>query len=114
MQAELRRTQQRIGVGTHREERDVAQIKQPRVTDHDVQPQRQHDVEQSKIGDAHPAVAEQRIGDKRKHQQRDDQYGEQQLGFGIEFHARSATLSPSKPDGLNTSTAINTKNANTS
>ncbi len=69
VQAELRRTEQGVGVGAHGEERDVAQVEQARIADHDVEAQRQHDVEQGEIGDTHPAVTEQRVDDEGQRQQ---------------------------------------------
>ncbi len=112
----MRRSGQRIAVCAHREESNVTQIQQPRVPHHDVQSQSQHDVEHRKIHDAHPAASEQRIGDEGQQQQTAQRQAEHQVSPGEfkGFHARSARRSPSKPAGLNTSTAISTKKANTS
>jgi len=72
----MRRSGQRVAIGADREERDITQIEQTGESDHDVQPERQHDVEHREIDDAHPAAPEQRFGDEGQEQQRDGECGE--------------------------------------
>ena len=70
MNVELRRGEQRIGIGTDGEERDIAKIKQAGVADHDVQAQCKHDEQQRDIDNAHPRTAEQGISHERQRYQR--------------------------------------------
>ena len=120
VQAELRRSQQGIKIGADRVEGDIAQIEQAGVADHDIEPQRQHDVEQGEVEDAHPAVAQSgthQEGRSREQQAEQDKRDQRNAAVGFQtlpVHGRSATRSPSKPEGRNTSTPISTKKANTS
>jgi len=77
VEIEVRGGEQRVEVSAHCEEGDVAQVEQPGVADHDIQPQREHDVEQREGGDAHPGAADRPVGDER---QRDEQEREREGG----------------------------------
>ncbi len=57
MQVEVRDGQQRVDVGADRVEGDIAQVEQAGEADHDVQAERQEDVEDREVGDAHPGGA---------------------------------------------------------
>ena len=57
MVRQLRRGEQAQHVGADRVEGDVAEVEQAGVADHDVQPERQQDVEQRDVDDADPGVA---------------------------------------------------------
>jgi hypothetical protein len=65
VQAELRRGQQRIGISADGIESDEAQIEQTGEADHDVQPQRQHHIQQREIEHAQPGVAQSRADQQR-------------------------------------------------
>ena len=112
------RCQQAVHIGTDGKEGDVTQIQQTRVTDHNVQPERQQHVEQRHVGNAYPGVA------KALQQQRQNQQGkpgqQENNDFLLLFHnvflnpfgqARSATRSPSNPEGRSVSTTIKTMKA---
>ena len=71
MHAEVRRGEQRIDVGADRVERDVAEVEQAGVADDDVEPEREHDVEQREVDDAHPACADRRSSANGSSSQRD-------------------------------------------
>ena len=108
----MRTGQQRIGVGADGVEGDVAEIEQAGEADDDVQPERQEDVENGEIENAHPGLPAHR-GDEG---QRDQGYGNQDDAKGgtrIEplVHARSPVFSPNRPEGLNISTTISTTKA---
>ncbi|MNL37542.1 hypothetical protein D3C87_1596930 [compost metagenome] len=79
---QVRRTEQRHQVGAHRVERDVAQVQQAGKADHDVQAQRQHDVEQREVEHAHPVVAAEGLDEEWRAQRHDEeaQQGRQRLG----------------------------------
>jgi len=115
---QMRRREQRREISAHRIERDKAHIQQPRIADHDVQAEGEHDVQQGKVQGAHPGVATGVADDPRRQHQG---HGEQQQAQARTFvgsqgldHARVAKRSPNNPEGRNTSTAINTIKANTS
>src|SRR5450755_3711820 len=119
MESEVRRRQQRINVRAHCVESDVSEIEEARESDDDVQSQREHDVEHREVEDAYPRLAGKRGGEReqrqRKRHQRDTCPDSWRYRFRARtIHARSATRSPSKPEGRKISTRINTKNANTS
>ncbi len=81
---QLGRGEQREQVGADGVEGHVAQVEQAGVADDDVQPQRQHDVQQREVGNAHPGVAEG-LQDQGQHQQRDaasDPFGKVLLVHG--------------------------------
>ena len=48
--------EQRVGVGAHGIERDVAEVEQAGKADDDVQPEREQDVEDRVVRDAHQVV----------------------------------------------------------
>ncbi len=50
----MRRGEQSVKVGADRIKADITEIEQPRITDHNIKPQRQHNVEQGEIENAHP------------------------------------------------------------
>ena len=64
----MRRRQQAIHVGADGEEGDIAQIEQARIAHHNVQANRQQDIEQGHVGNAHPCIAK-----LLKHQRQDQQ-----------------------------------------
>ena len=132
----MRRGQQRVDIGAHGVESDVAQIEQAGEADHDVQAERQEHEQDGEIGDAHPAGSHrcerERQPDQRDRDQRDADplrsalakiftrqfasgYDEQIL---VRLRSCSSAVShalvPSSPEGRNTSTAISTRKANTS
>ena len=105
---QVRRGQQTKHIGAHRKKGDETQIEQTGVTDHDVQAQRQQHIQQRHVGDTHPGIAhrlkqqgQQQQGNRPQHISR---------GFGL-VHARSATRSPSKPEGRKVSTMMSTTKA---
>jgi len=121
VQAEMRRCEQRIDVGADGIEGDVAEIEQAGKADHDVEAQRQHDIQQGEIENPQPGVAQSGADDKRQRDQgqRDEAQTEPRIALPARrhprpLHARSATFSPSSPAGRNTSTPIRMKKANTS
>ena len=77
VQAEMRRGQQRVKISADGVERDVTEIEQPGVADDDVEPEREHDVEQREVEDAHPAAPETPADEERRRRQ---QYREQDVG----------------------------------
>ena len=58
VQPEMGTCQQRVRVRADRVERDVAQIEQPGKPDDDVQAEREQDVENREVRDAHPRGAD--------------------------------------------------------
>src|SRR6185295_2140223 len=97
--------------------RDVAQIEQPGEADDDVESERQQDVEDRVVGDAHPGGPDLREREGQHGQRPGDEHDADPARGGMRapiFHARSPTRSPSSPEGRNTSTRISTMNANTS
>ena len=54
----MRAGQEREHIGANGIERDVPQVEQASVADHDVQTEREEHVEQSGVDDAHPRIAE--------------------------------------------------------
>ena len=119
MNAEVRRRQQRIDVRADGVEGDVPEIEQARETDDDVESQREHDVEHCKVENANPGLAGERRDEGQQRQRQREQHDacpdlRRNRFRPRPVHARSATRSPSKPDGRNISTSISTKNANTS
>ena len=112
---QVRRRQQAVHVGTHRKKGHIAQIQQAGVTDHNVQAQGQQHIKQGHVSDAHPGIAEA-LQHHRQHQQSDG--GDQENNGLVLFHldapgvqARSATRSPSRPEGRSVSTMISTMKA---
>ena len=107
------RREQCIEVGTHRVEGHIAQVEQAGIAHHNVQAQGQHDVEQRKGQDANPGVAECA---RHKRQQQQGHANEQGGPNGLLSwgHARSATRSPSRPEGRKIKTRMSTANAKTS
>ena len=71
----MRRSQQRCQIRADGVKGDKAHIQQAGIADHNIQPQRQHNVEQGEVDDPHPVVAAELAGDHRRHQQRADQQG---------------------------------------
>ena len=69
----MRAGQQRIGIGADGVEGDVAEVEQAGKADDDVQAERQEDVENGEIDDAHPGLAAQRGDEGQRDQQRGDQ-----------------------------------------
>ena len=65
---ELGRSKQTGEISTDGEKSDVAQIQQAGKTHHDIQAQRQHDVQQCDVDDAYPGIAKLGCHD-REHQQ---------------------------------------------
>ena len=57
MQCEMRAGEQRIEIGADGIKSDIAHVEQAGKTDHDIEAERQHDVEHGKIDDAQPGVA---------------------------------------------------------
>ena len=113
MQGEVRAGEQRVDVGADRVERDVAEVEQAGESDHDVQAERQHHVQDGEVGDAHPGGS--RVGKrKRQEKQRCNNQKNTNPDPRRRFHARSPTRSPSSPEGRNTSTRISTRNEITS
>ena len=116
---ELRRGQQRVGIRADGVESDVAQVEEPGEADDDVEPERKHRVDHREVENADPCLAGQR-GDEGQHGQRDRDQSDagpdlqRYSGATCVVHARSATRSPSRPDGRKIRTRISTKNANTS
>ena len=118
VQSEVRAGEKGIGIRPHRIERDVTEVEQAGEADHDVQPQRQHHVEERQVGDAHPGGPDF-AHRKRQHEKRgcdDRQRRPRRSRFPArrDRHARSPTRSPSIPEGRNTSTRISTTKAKTS
>ncbi len=124
MQVEVGRGEERVDVGADRIERDVAQVEESGEADDDVEAERKEAVEDRDVGDADPELALRRQ-DERQNCERDADGGEPypnelRMPLRVEellhgrCQARSATRSPSRPDGRNTSTAISTRKANTS
>ena len=120
MQPEVRAGQQRVEIRADGVEGDVAHVQQAGKADHDVQTERQHDVEQGEVDHAQPGIAKRTADDERENGQEDadsERRGDGRplvLAQGIEtedHHARSATRSPINPDGRKTSTPISTKKA---
>ena len=106
--SQVRRSQQTKHISAHCKESDETQIKQTGVTDHNVQAQRQQHIQQRHVGDTHPGIAH------RLQQQGQQQQGNRPQNIGRGFglvHARSATLSPSKPEGRKVSMMMSTTNA---
>src|SRR5690606_21224654 len=64
--------EQRVGIGTHRVEADVAQIQQAGQADDDVQAQAQHHVDQDQRGNVHRAARGIERPDQRHQHQRND------------------------------------------
>ena len=113
---QVRRGEQAVHVGADGKEGDVAQVEQAGKADHDVQAQGQQHVQQRHVGDAHPGVA-----GVLQQQRQDDQGGSAQHGENglVLFHgksllfaqARSATRSPSRPEGRSVSMMMSTMKA---
>ncbi|MPM22574.1 hypothetical protein SDC9_69031 [bioreactor metagenome] len=109
------RRQQAEHIGTHRVEGHIAQVQQTGVAHHDVEAQRQHHIQQRQVGNAHPGVAEI-LKNQGQHQQRNAAQHPVD-GFLVLAHgsalpqARSATRSPSRPEGRSVSRMIRTMNA---
>ncbi|MNN30110.1 hypothetical protein D3C81_1437490 [compost metagenome] len=76
------RAKQRHHVRAHRIERDIAQVKQAGKAHHDVQAQRQHDVQQRKVQHADPVVAAQGLDDKRRAQRNHQKTNQRGQGLG--------------------------------
>ncbi len=118
VQAEVRRREQGVDVGADRIERDIAEVEQPGEADDDVETEREHDVEHREIQDAYPRLAGQRRHEwQERERDRDQRHADPDPGrdrLAGALHARSATRSPSSPEGRKISTRISTKNANTS
>ena len=119
MQVEVRRGEQCIDVCPDRIERDVAQIEQSGEADHDIEPQREHDVDHCEVENPHPCLPGERGDEGQDHQrdgdQRDAGPDPDRDAFSVpRAHARSLTRSPSNPEGRKMRTRISTKNAKTS
>ena len=117
--AEVRRGHQTVHVGTNGEKSDVAQIEQAGIADHNIQAQCQQHIQQGHIGNAHPGVAktlQQQWQQQQTHccQRHGDQIAVLEFHVGPWFttpykaQARSATRSPSRPEGRSVSTMIKT------
>jgi hypothetical protein len=65
---QMRRSQHRHHIGADGVKGDVAQIQQAGIADHNIQPQRQHGVEQAEVQDAHPGLPHE-ANRKRRDQQ---------------------------------------------
>ena len=98
-------------------EGDEAQVQQAGVADHDVQAQRQQHEEQCDVGDAHPGVA---LGSAAAAAApavpmaaiaMDDDLFRNLNSWRVLPQARSATRSPSRPEGRSVSMMISTMNA---
>src|SRR6266568_8200838 len=120
MKVEMRRGEQGVDVRPDRIERDVAEIEQSGEADHDVEAQREHDVDHREVEDAHPRLPGKR-GDEWQDRQRDGDQRDPRpdpdrdsLSVPCNAHARSLTRSPSNPEGRKMRTRISTKNAKTS
>jgi hypothetical protein len=108
------RRHQAIHVGADRKEGHEAQVQQAGIAHHDVQAQGQQHVQQRHVGDAHPGVAR-----GLQHQRQDQQRQRARPGktedlffcMGVLLQARSATRSPSKPEGRSVSMMISTMKA---
>src|SRR3954468_17190982 len=113
MQIEMRAGEQSVHVGAHRVERDGTEIEQSGETNDDVQSEREEDVEDREVRDAHPRGAG--IGEReRKPEQSDANEEDAEPDARRRLHARSPTRSPSRPCGRKTRTRISTMKANTS
>jgi len=101
VQVEVRACEQRIGVRAHRVERDVAEVEQAGEANDDVETQRQQDVENREVGDAHPGRAH-RGEHERQHGQGDG--NEQQADLWCAAHAQQRDarhVSRAEPSGAN-------------
>ena len=58
-------------VGADRVKGDKAHVQQAGIADHNIKPERQHDVEQGEVDDAHPVVAAKLRGYHGRNQQRE-------------------------------------------
>ncbi len=126
VQAEMRRSEQRVAIRADRIKGDVTEVKQPGKPDHDIQAQGKQREKYCEIGDADPRCTYGRQHERQHQQRRRDQRDTdarrgrvasqtfEPAGGMQKSHARSPTRSPSNPDGRNTSTAISTRKANTS
>ena len=67
MKAELRRRQQRPRVSANSIESDITEVEQARKTDHNIQSEGEHRVDQCEIDDAYPGAANAVVDDERQH-----------------------------------------------
>ena len=119
---ELGRRKKRVGVGADREESRIAQIKQSRVTDNHVQPDREEDevARSGRVRDERGALRGI-DGDDRKQEGDDDQDAVDRripvadslpqvewpaAARGCRLAHFSGTRMPNRPVGLNTSTPM--------
>ena len=121
VQAELRAGEQRVDVGADGVERDVAEVEQAGEADDDVQAQREHDVEDREVRDAHPGGADLRQCERQQRRARGRSARlrprSARAGRACRSTAASGPVSDAlaeQPGGRNTSTRISTMNANTS
>lgn len=64
------RGHQRSEISANRVKGDKAHVQQAGIADHNIKPERQHDVEQGEVDDAHPVVAAKLRGHHGSNQQR--------------------------------------------
>ncbi len=80
---EVGRGEERPGVRPYRIEGHIAEVKQTGDTDHDVEAQRQHHVQQRDVEDAHPRLTEH-AGEERQDQEHDaDRHDGDQLLLAV-------------------------------
>jgi hypothetical protein len=120
MKIEMRRREQGVDIRPDRIERDVAEIEEAGEAHHDVEPQREHDIDHREVEDAHPRLPGKRCNEWQDRQGDGDQRDSRPdpdrdtLFVPGRAHARSLTRSPSSPEGRKMRTRISTKKAKTS
>src|SRR5260370_3319171 len=108
--AQHRGVQQAHGVGPDGEERGVAQVEQSRIADHDVEAEREQDVDH-RVSDRVDGLGLQRAVEERVGDERGEEEGRGQRAYPARLaHALSGTRSPRSPWGRKTRTRIRIAN----